>query len=98
MAISGLTSVLSRQTERGTSANQQAKAILAQKHEPHTWDLYEQYMHARDLLDDNWGVLDREIRDRLLKFISEAHDALMDDQGPSKIPHFLMYFDHPPDK
>jgi hypothetical protein len=97
MAIFGLTSVLSRQAERGTRANQQAQAILAQEHEPHTSDLYKQYLQARELLDDNWGVLDREVRDRLLKFIEEANDALTDHETPELPPHFL-YYDHPSDK
>jgi hypothetical protein len=96
MAIFGLTSILSGQTKRATRANHRAKAILAQKHEPHTSDLYAQYLDARDLLDNNWGVLDREVRDRLLKFVDEANDALIDDD-PTLPPHFV-FWDHPPDK
>jgi hypothetical protein len=98
MAIFALTGVLERQKEREKNANQKARAILEEKHVPHTSSLYRQWLQAKELLDTNWGFLDREVRERLLDFIEEASDGLTDDddQGPPLPPgiyHFRWHQD-----
>jgi hypothetical protein len=90
LAIFAITRVVNRQTQRGISADQQAKEILAMKPEPHTWELYEQLMLARDLLDESWGVLDPGLRARLCRFTEEADGDLLDDQEPGQIPRYRM--------
>lgn len=50
VTVFGINRVVSRETQRETSADQQAKEILATKPEPHTWDLHEHLVIARNLL------------------------------------------------
>jgi hypothetical protein len=90
LAIFGIERVVSHATQRGTSADQEAKEILETNPEPHTWELYYQLMCARDLLNEKWGVLDPELRHRLRRFTDEADKALLDDEGPGHIPRYRM--------
>ena len=55
------------------------------KRERHMWELYEQLMLARDLLDESWGVLDVGLRARVGRFTEEADGDLLDDEESGQI-------------